>query len=237
MSGLVSPRAARASPKAVRVDVHGAGLRSAGGRQRRGRAAGAARAAPGRAAPPRPGCHGCRRARGSPPPGRGPACRARLPCPRRPRRRGPSSVRARITDGAPGWADATLSARSISSRSCPSISWVCQPNAGTWPRTRRCPSRAWWGRAGRAGSRRRSPSGCRARRQLACSAASQFDPSASSRSPQSTHTRYGSLSRRLPAMAMPTPIGRPWPSEPVATSTHGSRGVGALPGGCGPAGS
>ncbi len=25
---------------------------------------------------------------------------------------------------------------------------------------------------------------------------------------------------------MPTPIGRPWPSEPVATSTQGSTGVG-----------
>ena len=39
-------------------------------------------------------------------------------------------------------------------------------------------------------------------------------------------TRYGSRSRRLPASATPTPMGRPWPSEPVATSTHGSTGVG-----------
>ena len=30
----------------------------------------------------------------------------------------------------------------------------------------------------------------------------------------------------LAAMATPTPIGRPWPSEPVATSTYGSTGVG-----------
>src|SRR5438477_10609033 len=53
-----------------------------------------------------------------------------------------------------------------------------------------------------------------------------MDPSASSESPHSTHTWYGSLSRYLPASATPTAIGRPWPSEPVATSTHGIAGVG-----------
>ena len=36
----------------------------------------------------------------------------------------------------------------------------------------------------------------------------------------------GSRSSRLPASAMPTAIGSPWPSEPVATSTQGIRGVG-----------
>ena len=53
-----------------------------------------------------------------------------------------------------------------------------------------------------------------------------MEPSAISLSPQSTHTRYGSRSKRLPASATPTPIGRPWPSDPVATSTHGMIGVG-----------
>ena len=30
----------------------------------------------------------------------------------------------------------------------------------------------------------------------------------------------------MPASATPTAIGRPWPSEPVATSTHGMIGTG-----------
>ena len=60
----------------------------------------------------------------------------------------------------------------------------------------------------------------------ACSNASHIEPSAISLSPQSTHVRYGNRSSRLPASAMPTPYGRPWPKEPVATSTHGSTGVG-----------
>src|SRR3569833_96893 len=45
-------------------------------------------------------------------------------------------------------------------------------------------------------------------------------PSAISESPRTTHVRKGSLSTYLPSRAMPTPIGRPCPSEPVATSTH-----------------
>ena len=53
-----------------------------------------------------------------------------------------------------------------------------------------------------------------------------MEPSAISLSPHSTQTRYGSRSRYLPASATPTPSGRPWPSDPVATSTHGSTGVG-----------
>ena len=60
----------------------------------------------------------------------------------------------------------------------------------------------------------------------ACSNASQIEPSAISESPQSAHTRYGRRSSRLPASATPTAIGRPWPSEPVATSVGGMRGVG-----------
>src|SRR2546425_12730531 len=56
--------------------------------------------------------------------------------------------------------------------------------------------------------------------------ASQIDPSASSESPHSTQTWKGSLSRYWPARATPTPIGSPWPSDPVATSTHGIAGVG-----------
>src|SRR5258708_26427011 len=53
-----------------------------------------------------------------------------------------------------------------------------------------------------------------------------MDPSAISLSPHSTQTRYGRRSRYLPASATPTPSGSPWPSDPVATSTHGSTGVG-----------
>ena len=60
----------------------------------------------------------------------------------------------------------------------------------------------------------------------ACSKASHMEPSAISLSPQSAQTRYGRRSSRLPARATPTAMGRPWPSEPVATSTHGSTGVG-----------
>ncbi len=59
----------------------------------------------------------------------------------------------------------------------------------------------------------------------ACSTASQIDPSAISESPQRTQTREGIFSSRA-ASATPTPIGRPWPSEPVATSTQGRSGVG-----------
>ena len=47
-----------------------------------------------------------------------------------------------------------------------------------------------------------------------------------------TQTRYGSRSRFLPARATPTAIGSPWPSEPVATSTHGISGSGDPPCGC-----
>ena len=60
----------------------------------------------------------------------------------------------------------------------------------------------------------------------ACSKASHIEPSAISESPHRHQTRYGSRSRRLPAIATPTLIGSPWPSEPVATSTHGRTGVG-----------
>ena len=60
----------------------------------------------------------------------------------------------------------------------------------------------------------------------AAAAASHIEPSAISESPQTTQVRYGSLSRYLAAMATPTAMGRPWPSEPVATSTQGSLGVG-----------
>ena len=58
------------------------------------------------------------------------------------------------------------------------------------------------------------------------SRASQIEPSAISLSPHRTQTRYGSSSRYLPASATPTASGSPWPSEPVATSTQGSTGVG-----------
>ena len=60
----------------------------------------------------------------------------------------------------------------------------------------------------------------------ACSNASHIEPSAISESPHRHHVRNGRRSSRLPASATPTAIGRPWPSEPVATSTHGMIGTG-----------
>ena len=55
--------------------------------------------------------------------------------------------------------------------------------------------------------------------------ASHTDPSAASESPIRTHTRAG-LSSIFIASAMPRPMGRPWPSDPVATSIHGISGNG-----------
>ena len=60
----------------------------------------------------------------------------------------------------------------------------------------------------------------------AVSAASHTEPSADSESPSSTHTRPPVPSSRI-ASAIPSPTASPWPSEPVATSTHGSSGIGA----------
>ena len=62
--------------------------------------------------------------------------------------------------------------------------------------------------------------------QPACWIDSHIDPSAISESPHRHQTRYGIRSSRLAASAMPIAIGRPWPSEPVATSVGGIRGVG-----------
>src|SRR5438876_10373703 len=60
----------------------------------------------------------------------------------------------------------------------------------------------------------------------ACWTPPQSDPSAIPLSPQNTQTLNGSLSRYLPARAMPTPTASPCPNDPVATSTHGRTGVG-----------
>ncbi len=60
----------------------------------------------------------------------------------------------------------------------------------------------------------------------AVSMASQTDPSAISESPTITQTCPGEPSSRK-ENAIPTPIGSPCPSDPVATSTHGSSGTGA----------
>ena len=59
----------------------------------------------------------------------------------------------------------------------------------------------------------------------AFSIASQTEPSATSESPISTQMRPGSSSIAVPN-AMPSPMGSPWPREPVATSTHGMSGRG-----------
>ena len=71
----------------------------------------------------------------------------------------------------------------------------------------------------------RMPTRFRAPWKDAFSIASQTDPSATSESPISTQTRPGSPSSRM-ARAMPSPMGRPCPSDPVATSTHGMPGTG-----------
>jgi len=55
---------------------------------------------------------------------------------------------------------------------------------------------------------------------------SQIEPSASSLSPVRVHTWNGAFSGRFAASASPTAMGRPWPSDPVATSVHGRIGRG-----------
>ena len=60
----------------------------------------------------------------------------------------------------------------------------------------------------------------------AWSNASQIEPSAISLSPHRHQTRDGERSKRLAASASPAATGRPCPSDPVATSTQGSTGVG-----------
>ena len=167
-----------------------------------------------------------RRARRSRRPGRRAACRGSRSGSPRPRRPCPSSCARRRP-------------------------WACPPSR----RPGRAPRRSRRGRARRARSRssRTLPRGRRTCRGpsptivsprwpsrltsmiavrlsspkcAACSNASHIEPSAISLSPQSTHTRLGRCSRCFAASAIPTPIGRPWPSEPVATSTQGMRGVG-----------
>src|SRR5215510_12608039 len=138
----------------------------------------------------------------------------------------PLIVFATITVGVPVVSSASAYAASIASTSCPSISIACQPKAcarfAYESRSQPCiVSPRWPSRFTSMTAIRLSSFSCQA-----CSNASHIEPSAISLSPQSTHTRYGSLSSRFPASAMPTPYGNPWPSEPVATSTQGSTGTG-----------
>ena len=138
----------------------------------------------------------------------------------------PLRVRARMTVGRPVVPAASASARSISATDARRSRWCASRSAAI----RRAyaavsqPCRVgprWPSRfTSMITVRLSSPV------QAACSNASQIDPSASSLSPHRTQTRYGSWSRNRPAMASPTPAGRPSPSDPVATSTQGSRGVG-----------
>ena len=136
---------------------------------------------------------------------------------------GPRDDRGRL----PGRLDrAAAYARSMAATSCPSISIAFQPNASTRrryaSRSQPCIVSPVWP------SRLTSMIAVRLSRPLwpAASKASHIEPSAISESPHRHQTRYGSRSSRLPASATPTLIGRPWPSEPVATSTQGSTGVG-----------
>ncbi len=116
--------------------------------------------------------------------------------------------------------DASVYARSIASTSWPSICRARQPNASAraayaspshWSMVGpRCPSRFM----SRIATRFRTPW------NDAFSMASHTDPSATSESPIRTQTRPPVSSRRM-ASAIPSPTGRPCPSEPVATSIHG----------------
>ena len=58
------------------------------------------------------------------------------------------------------------------------------------------------------------------------SKASHTEPSAVSLSPTRVHTWNGASHSRFAASAIPIAMGMPWPRDPVATSTHGSTGVG-----------
>ena len=60
----------------------------------------------------------------------------------------------------------------------------------------------------------------------AFSIASHTEPSATSESPIRHQTRAGIASIFI-ASAIPSAIGSPWPSDPVATSIHGISGSGA----------
>ena len=137
----------------------------------------------------------------------------------------PFSVRATIIVGRSAFL-AWVYAASIAATSWPSISIACHPNASARSRNTSACHPCIVGP--------RWPSLFRSRiavRPLsswneAVSMASQIDPSAISESPSITQTCPGEPSSRN-AYAIPTPIGSPWPSDPVATSTHGSSGTGA----------
>ena len=114
---------------------------------------------------------------------------------------------------------------SIASTSWPSISIACQPNASARPRVGvEVPAVHRLAALAEPVDVEDRDRGCRARRSAACSNASQIEPSAISLSPQqhpdAVRAAGRAACRRAPS---PTPIGRPWPSEPVATSTHGMR--------------
>ena len=86
-------------------------------------------------------------------------------------------------------------------------------------------ARTWWGRSAPGGSRRRSRRGCRACRRTRTARPPRPRPPPSRRRRSARKTRPPDLSRRR-AQAMPAAAQSPCPSEPVATRTQGTRGVG-----------
>src|SRR5262249_662458 len=135
----------------------------------------------------------------------------------------PFLVRAMIAVGPPLW-QARRASR-MAAISWPSISIVRQPNAEN---LRASTPVSWW-----EGVQSLWPSPLttiiatkfdRSLSEPNC-AASQTEPSEHSPSPSKQKTRASIPSSRL-ATAIPFAAASPWPSDPVATLTHGLLGVG-----------
>ena len=152
-------------------------------------------------------------------------CRASPPCPRGTRRRGPSRCARRSSSGPSPLRRRGTRRRSRRRRGRRSRGRASRRPAARRGRTVAVPLEHGRARAGRGGSCRGCRSGCRPRgrrglhrlpdRALGGLGVAHQHPDAAGRS-----------SSRI-ASAMPSPIGSPWPSEPVATSTHGISGSGA----------
>ena len=138
----------------------------------------------------------------------------------------PFSVRARIIVGLPFVARASANAARSASTSWPSTTIACQPNARQRAamRSMSCPNcvARLWPRRVDVDDRAEvvelvelAPSGGLPHRAFGHLAVAH----------QHVGAVVGEPMRRA-LSAMPTPAARPWPSEPVATSTNGRRGVG-----------
>jgi len=137
----------------------------------------------------------------------------------------PLMVRARIIVGCRLILRASSSASRIAVRSWPSMTIACQPNARQ--RRSNCSMSCCHivGRLWPSPLTSVRPQRLSSRSIDATLAASHTDPSADSPSPSNTYVRYADWIR-LAFSAVPTAAQIPWPSDPVATSMNGSRGVG-----------